>query len=76
MSRDIPMTTYCLHLIPLQGAKDPVPTETVECASDAQALREACRVFGRRPEVEAIEIWDDGRKVVALGGRSWERRRW
>ena len=69
------MNDYTLVLIPAPGAKAIAPVATINCESDAQALAEACKFFTRVPNVDVIEVWDDGRKVVSLGGRS-QTPRW
>jgi hypothetical protein len=61
--------TYTLFLIAARGLKANAPVETIECSSDAQALVEACKFFRRMPDVDVIEVWEEGRKVVSLGGR-------
>ena len=64
------MNNYTLVFIATGRSTVQAPDETIYCTNDAQALGEACKVFTRRPDVDVIEVWDDGRKVVSLGGRT------
>jgi hypothetical protein len=66
---DTLVNSYTLVLIPAPGSTAST-IETIDCASDAEALSEACKYFIRAPEIDVIEVWDDGRKVVSLGGRN------
>jgi hypothetical protein len=64
------MHHYSLYLIDSRGSKMGAAVETLDCESDAQALSEACKIFGRDPDVDSIEVWEADRRVVILGGRN------
>jgi hypothetical protein len=63
------MAAYTFLFVTDAGAAAASP-EIVACASDAQALGEACKRLVRRPGADAVEVWADHHRLIRLGARS------
>lgn len=70
------MRTYLFRLFAHAWDREPLASETLACASDAQALGEACRLLERRRECQVVEAWIDHTELFRLGDTARWLGRW
>ncbi len=69
------MKTYLFRLFAHAFDREPLALERLACASDAQALDEACRLLERHDGCAVVEAWIDQTELFRVGDTArWRSR--